>query len=354
MSSQIVLVTGGSGFIGGHVIICALKKGYRVRTTVRSLKKSEVVREKLRADGISEAKINESLEFVEVDLLEDKGWDEACKGCDYVLHVASPYPLEVPKDENEIIKPAVEGTKRALEAAKKAGTVKRIVVTSSFASVGYGHEKRSLDNPFTEKDWTILDHPKSPVGPYMKSKTMAEHLAWDWIKTNGGEMELVTVNPVVVFGPALDNQFNTGLELLTRMLNGDIPGLPNLNLSIVDVRDVADLHLLAMEKPEAAGQRYLAVSDEQFVSTKDIANYLKEGLPSDQTKKMPKRVLPNWLLHVVSYFDKSVSLIVPELGVVRPVSNEKARKELNWTPRSARDAVVSSGKSLIEFGLVKV
>ncbi|KAH6876746.1 dihydroflavonol-4-reductase [Thelonectria olida] len=351
MTGKTVLVTGGSGFIGAHVIVQALKKGYGVGTTVRSLSRSNLVRDKIRNGGISEQQAS-SVEVFEVDLLGDKGWDEACRGRDFVIHVASPYPSTIPKNEDDVIKPAREGTLRALRAAKKSGTVKRVVITSSFAAIGYGHEKRTNNNPFTEKDWTVLKDPKSPVGAYEKSKTLAEQDAWQWLQNEGEGLELATVNPVSVWGPSLGNEINTSLELPTRMLNGGLPGLPNLLFGIVDVRDVADLHIKAMERPEAAGQRYLAISDELSVSTKDISTYLIEGLPAKETKKVPTHVLPDFLLRIAAAFDKSVALIVPELGIVRPTSNGKARRELNWAPRSAQDAVVSSAESLKRAGKV--
>ncbi|KAH7148434.1 dihydroflavonol-4-reductase [Dactylonectria macrodidyma] len=331
MMGKTVLVTGGSGFIGAHVIVQALEKGYSVRTTVRSLRRSDVVRDKIRNGGISEERAG-AVEFFEVDLLGDKGWDEACKGCDFVVHVASPYPLTLPKNEDEVIRPAREGTLRALRAAKKAGTVKRVVLTSSFAAVGYGHELRTTNNPFTEKDWTVLKDAKSPQD------------AWEWLRSEGEGLELATVNPVSVYGPSLGNEANTSLELPTRMLNGDLPGLPNLSFGIVDVRDA----------PEAAGERYLAISDELSVSAKDISTYLREGLPAKETRRVPTHVLPNILLRLAAPFDKTVAFIVPELGIVRPTSNVKAKRELAWVPRSARDAVMSSAESLKKTGRVNV
>jgi nucleoside-diphosphate-sugar epimerase len=353
MTGQVVLVTGGSGFIGAHIIVRSLERGYTVRTTVRSLKRSGLVRDKIRNGGVSEELAN-SVEIFEVDLLNDKGWDEACRGCEFVIHVASPYPLHIPKDEDEIVKPAREGTLRALKAAKKAGTVKRVVLTSSFAAIGYGHEKRSENNPFTEKDWTVLEGAKSPVGAYERSKTLAEQAAWKWLKNEGAGMELASVNPVSVWGPSLGDEANTSLELPARMLNGDLSGLPNLSFGIVDVRDVADLHVKAMEAPKAAGQRYLAISDELSVSTKEISTYLRDGLPVQETKKVPTHVLPNFLLRIAAILDRSIAIIIPELGIVRPASNRKAKEELNWAPRSARDAVVSSAENLKKTGRVKI
>jgi nucleoside-diphosphate-sugar epimerase len=355
MATKTVLITGGSGFIGAHVIVAALQSGYKVRTTVRSLNRADAVREKVRNGNISD-EAAQSIEFVEVDLLGDKGWDEACKGCDYILHVASPFPLGNPKHEDEVIKPAREGTMRALQAAKRAGTVKRVVVTSSVAAVAYGHGERSFENPFTEADWTVLTDSQSPVGAYAKSKTLAEQDAWKWAKDEGeaAGIEVATVNPVLVFGPSLGNEENTSLELPAKMLNGELPGLPDLSFGIVDVRDVASLHIKVMEAPNAAGQRYLAISDELSVSAKDIAMILKDGLPAKESKGVPTRVLPHFLLKLAAPFDKSIGAVIPELGVVRPTSSAKAKRELGWEPRSAREAILSSAESLKKTGRVKV
>lgn len=354
MSAKTVLVTGGSGYIGSHVIVAALQKGYKVRTTVRSLAKADAVRKNLHNGNVSD-ELAQSVEFVEVDLLGDKGWDNACDGVDYVLHVASPFPLGKPKHEDDIIKPAREGTLRALQAAKKAGTVKRVVITSSVAAVACGHGGREFSNPFTEADWTAIDDPNHPVGAYEKSKTLAEKAAWKWLEDEGKEagIEIATVNPVLVAGPSLGNEVNTSLELPVKMLNGAIPGLPDLSFGIVDVRDVADLHIKAMESPNAAGQRYLAISDEPSVSAKEIATFLKEGLPAKETKSVPTRVLPNFLLKLAAPFDKSIALVVPDLGVVRPATNAKARKELGWEPRSAKQAILDSVESLKRAGRIK-
>lgn len=350
-----VLITGGSGFIGAHVLVAALEKGYNVRTTVRSMHRADSVKEKLRNGDVSHEAI-ESIEFVQVDLLSDEGWDDACDGCDYVLHVASPFPSGKPKNEDDIIKPAREGTMRALQAAKRSGTVKRVVITSSFAAVGYGHGSRSLQHPFTEADWTELENPTSHVGAYEKSKTLAEKDAWKWYEDEGkaAGVEVATVNPVLVFGPSLANEENTSLELPAKMLNGSVPGLPDMKFGVVDVRDVADLHIKAMEAPNAAGHRYLAISDELYVSAKDMAMMLKHGLPANESRKVPTHVFPNFLLKIAAPFDKSINMILPELGLVRPTSNARAKEELGWEPRSAKEAILSSAESLKKTGRVKV
>lgn len=352
MTGKVVLVTGGSGFIGSHVIVQALKSGYRVRTTVRSKKRAELLHEKIRNGGVPE-QLATTVEIYEADLSSAQGWEEACRGCDYVLHVASPFPPSLPKNDDDLIKPACEGTLNVLKASKKAGTVKRVVITSSFAAVGYGHKQRNSDNPFTERDWTILENPERPIGPYERSKTIAEKAAWKWLKEEGAGIEMVTVNPVVVLGPSLGKEENTSLEIPAKLLNGDFPALPKVSFGIVDVRDVADLHIKAMETPEAAGNRYIAISDEPSVSMKDIEQYLKDGLPRNETRKVPTMELPNFLVRMSVYFDPSVRLIVNELGLTTPTSNAKARQELKWHPRSAKDAVLGSVDSLKKTGRVK-
>lgn len=348
-NGKLVLVTGGSGFIALHVIHKLLEKKYRVRATVRSLKRGDDVRAAMRSAGVPAAQID-AIEFAEVDLLGEAGWDAACAGADYVLHTASPFPASEPKDENELIKPAREGTLRALRAAKKAGTVKRVVVTSSVAAIMYGHGPRgSGDPPFTEADWTEVEHPQSHVGAYPRSKTLAERAAWDWLagdEGRDGAFELTTVNPVVVYGPSLGRGVNTSLEIPRRLLSGAVPAIPDIHLGVVDVRDVADLHVLALESPRAAGQRYIAVSDEPSVSMRQMAADLKAGLPAEDTKKVPSLGAPKFLMRLASLFDSSIAVVLPEIGVVRPVSNAKAREELGWRPRSAAEALVASAKSL--------
>lgn len=343
---ELVLVTGASGFIALHVIHKLLEKGYKVRATVRSLKRADDVRSAIQDAGIADAKVNE-IEFVQVDLLGESGWDEACSGVDYVLHLASPFPASEPKNENDLIEPAREGTLRALRAAKKAGSVKRVVVTSSVAAIVYGHGQRDADHPYTEKDWTELKTPKSHVGAYTKSKTIAERAAWDWLEGEGkGSFELATVNPCVVLGPSLGKGVNTSLEIPKRLLSGEVPAIPDINFGIVDVRDVADLHVLVLESPKAPGQRFIAISDERSVSMKQMAADLKKGLPAEETKKIPSLPAPKILLRMMSFFDKAVATVLPEVGVSRPTSNEKARNELGWRPRSAAEALVASAKSL--------
>jgi nucleoside-diphosphate-sugar epimerase len=343
MSFELVLVTGGSGFIATHCILKLLDAGYRVRTTVRSLQREAEVRATLKAAG---ADAGDRLAFFAADLTADAGWAEAAAGCDYVLHVASPFPVNVPKHEDELIVPARDGALRVLRAARDAG-VKRVVQTSSFAAIGYGHPP--VDRPFTEHDWTKPEG--EGVTAYAKSKTLAERAAWNFMAREGGPMELSVVNPVGVFGPALGADFSTSIEIIKRMMDGALPAVPRVTFGVVDVRDVADLHLLAMTDPEAAGERFLAVASD-FVSMRDIGLVLKRRL-GDAARRAPTRELPDWLLRIVALFDKSVGQIVPELGKRKSATNEKARRVLGWSPRSSEEAVVATAESLVRLGLLK-
>jgi nucleoside-diphosphate-sugar epimerase len=336
VSGESVLVTGGSGFIASYCILDLLRAGYRVRTTVRSPDREATVRELLGAETA------DALSFVTADLTADEGWAEAVSGCEFVLHVASPFPLGQPKHEEDLIVPAREGALRVLAAARDA-QVRRVVLTSSFAAVGYGAKPGGA--PFTEEDWT---DPRQDVGAYVKSKTLAERAAWDFVEREGGGLELSVVNPVGVFGPVLGNDFSTSIQLVKRLLDGAVPGLPQVAFGIVDVRDVADMHLRAMREPAAAGERFLAIAGE-FMTAAEIAAVLREHLGAD-ARKVPKRVLPNWLVRLASVFDSSLRQITPELGMVRQASNEKARRVLGWAPRSNEEAIVATGESLVRVG----
>ncbi len=339
---ELILVTGGSGFIGSHSIIQLLKAGYLVRTTVRSPKRKDELLEILKNTGV---KTDERLSFAFTDLTKDEGWKEAVSGCDYVLHMASPFPPAVPKNEDELIIPAREGALRVLRAARDAG-VKRVVLTSSFAAVGYGHPQQNT--PFTETNWTNLND--AEVTAYVKSKTLAEKAAWNFINTEGNSLELSVVNPVGVFGPVLAADYSASIQIVQRLMDGSIPGCPKLSIGVVDVRDVVDLHIKAMTSPAAKGERFLAVSDDS-ISMFEMGKLLKKNL-GVAAKKVPSRELPNWLLRSLSVFDASIKQVVPELGKVKNASSEKAIKVLNWKPRTREEAILSTAKSLIELGLI--
>ena len=338
-----VLVTGGSGFIGSWCIIQLLQAGHQVRTTVRNLAREGDVRAMIKAGG---AEPGDRLSFFAANLESDAGWKEAVSGCEYVLHVASPFPPGEPKHEDELIVPAREGALRVLRAAREAG-VKRVVLTSSFAAVGYG--KKPQGRPFDETDWTDPREPGSTA--YVKSKTIAERAAWDFIAKEGKGLELSVVNPVGVFGPVLGSDYSTSILLVKRFMEGDVPGCPKLYFGIVDVRDVADLHIRAMTDPAAKGERFLATGSE-FVSMIEIAHMLKARLGA-AAKDVPTRQIPNWVVRLAALRDPALKLVVPELGKVKNATNAKARKLLAWTPRSNEDALVATAESLLRLGLLK-
>ena len=338
-----VLVTGGSGFIATHCILQLLAAGHEVRTTVRNLNRESDVRDLLKAGG---AEPGDRLSFFAADLESDAGWPEAVAGCDYVLHVASPLPATVPKNEDELIVPAREGALRALRASRDAG-VKRVVLTSSFAAIGYGHPEQAA--PFDETNWT--DPNAKGLTPYTKSKAIAERAAWDFIAREGGGLELSVVNPVAVFGPVLGRDYSSSILIVQKLMDGSMPGCPQLIFGAVDVRDAADLHLRAMTHPAAKGERFLALAGD-FVSMLEIGAMLRKNL-GEAASRVPRRELPNWLVRVVALTDPPVRQIVPELGKRKNATNEKARTVLGWTPRSTEESIVATGESLLRLGLLK-
>jgi nucleoside-diphosphate-sugar epimerase len=343
MGGELVLVTGGSGFIGAHCIAQLLGAGYRVRTTVRSLTREQDVRAMLKAAG---SEPGSALSLAAADLTSDAGWADAAAGCAFVLHVASPFPPNSPRHEDELIVPAREGALRVLKAARDAG-VKRVVMTSSFAAIGYG--TRPTGQPYSEEQWT--DPTARDTSAYVRSKTLAERAAWDFISREGGTLELSVVNPVAVFGPVLGPDFSTSIQLLKRLIDGAMPGLPRLSFGVVDVRDVADLHIRAMTSPAAKGQRFLAIAG-RFMTVQEIASVLRARM-GDAAARVPTRVLPDWLLRISALFDKEIAQAIPELGKVKTATNEKARRLLGWAPRSNEEAIAATAESLLRLGLVK-
>lgn len=338
-----VLVTGGSGFIGAHCILQLQAAGHEVRTTVRNLRREPDVRSMLKTGG---GNPDAPLAFFAADLESDAGWAEAVAGCDYVLHVASPFPAAAPKDENELIVPAREGALRVLRAARDAG-VKRVVLTSSFAAVGYGQKPQKA--PFDETNWT--DPSGDDVRAYVKSKTLAERAAWDFIAKEGGALELSTVLPVGVFGPVLGPDYSTSILVVQRLMDGAMPGAPRISFGIVDVRDVADLHIRAMTDPAAKGERFLAVAGD-FYTIKQIGQVLKARM-GERGKRVPTNELPNWLMRLAAMNDEAVKQILPELGKMKNASNAKAKRLLGWAPRSNEEAVVATAESMVRLGLLK-
>jgi len=339
-----VLVTGGSSFIGAHCILQLLAAGHEVRTTVRSLRREADVRAMLEVGGWRGPE--DALTFAAADLLADDGWEAAVAGCDLVLHVASPFPASLPRHEDELVRPARDGALRVLRASRNAG-VRRVVLTSSYAAIGYGHAQRT--RPFDESDWTDLSH--GGVAPYQTSKTLAERAAWDFIAEEGGGLELAVVNPVGVFGPVLGPDYSTSIIFVQRLMDGSVPGLPRLSIGVVDVRDVADLHLRAMLDPAAKGERFLAVAG-KAMAVMEIARILKSRMGA-AAARVPTRQLPDWAVRLVGLVDPEVRQIVPELGKVQESSNEKARRVLGWTPRSNEDAIIATAESLVRLRLLR-
>jgi nucleoside-diphosphate-sugar epimerase len=335
-----VLVTGGSGFLGSHCILRLLAEGHAVRTTVRRSDRESVVRAVLKEGG---AAAGAPVEFITADLTLDAAWGEAAAGCEYVLHVASPLPPGVPKHENDLIVPAREGTIRVLRASRDAG-VKRVVLTSSFAAIGYG--RGTLDAPFDESSWT---DPTGKVSAYVKSKTLAERAAWKFIADEGGGLELAAVNPVIVLGPVLGSEYSASVHLIARMLEGAMPVCPQLYFGIVDVRDVADLHLRAMTGPSAKGERFLAAGGD-FMPLLDVAKVLRRRL-GHAARRVPTRQIPNWILRVAAIGSAQVRQILPELGKRKNGTSEKARRLLGWAPRSCEEAIVAAAESLVRIGV---
>ncbi len=313
-----------------------------MRTTVRNLKRESEVRALVATGG---AEAGDRLSFAAADLEKDAGWSEAVAGCEYVLHVASPFPQTAPKHEDDLIIPAREGALRVLRAAKTAG-VKRVVLTSSFAAIGYGHPPTT--RVFTEEDWSAEG---GDMRAYSKSKTLAERAAWDFIRAEGAPMQLAVVNPVGVLGPVLGADYSTSILIVQKLMDGAMPGCPRFSFGLVDVRDVADLHLRAMTHPAAAGERFLAVAG-AFMSIQEIAFVLRERMGA-AARRVPTKVLPDWLVRIAALADPAVAQIVPELGKTKAASNEKAKRVLGWSPRSNEEAIVATAESLLRLGLLK-
>ena len=339
-----VLVTGGSGFVASHCIVQLLAAGHEVRTTVRDLGREGDVRAMLQQGG---AEPGARLSFAAADLMSDAGWAEAVAGCDHVLHVASPFPARAPRHEDELITPAREGTLRVLRAARDGG-VKRVVLTSSFAAIGYGQPPRAT--PFDETAWTDTTR---PVSAYVKSKTIAERAAWDFMAAQGGAgaLELSVVNPVGVLGPVLGPDYASSILLVRRLLDGEFPALPRLMFGIVDVRDVADLHLRAMVSPAAKGERFLAVAGD-FISLADAAAVLKARL-GPLARRVTTRALPSWVVRALAVVSSEARTTVPELDKTKNATSDKARRVLGWAPRPREDALVATAESLARLGLLK-
>ena len=334
-----VLVTGITGFIGSHVAIQLLEKGYEVVGTLRNRNRTDSIKEAIA----KHTKHTDRLSFAQAELMDAESWKQAMKGIEYVMHVASPISTTTPKDENEMIVPAREGTLNVLRAATEAG-VKRVVITSSVAAISY-NDARGSNAKFTEEDWTDIANPS--VNAYIKSKTLAERAAWDFVGQQAGAPELATVNPSLVLGPVLEKDFGSSAVLVKRLLDGSFPALPKLGFPVVDVRSVADLHLLAMEKKEAAGERFIAGG--KFMWMDEIAKTLKEAYPD---RKVPTGKLPNFLFRLMALFDAQTRSVLGELNTPRPVDISKAQNLLGWKPIDEKEAIVATAESLMKYGIL--
>lgn len=332
-----VLVTGGSGYIAGFLIKLVYERGWTVHTTVRDLAREAGVRATL---GIADG---ERLRFFAADLTDDAGWADAVAGCTHVAHVASPLPTGRVTDAM-LVPPARDGVLRALRFARAAG-VRRFVQTSSMAAIAYGHDKPV----FTEADWTNPD--ARGVQPYIKSKTVAERAARDWIAREGAGMEFVTVNPALVLGPVLSADYSASVEVVTRLLDGSMPGYPQIGFAVVDVRDLADLHLRALETPGIDGERFIAAG--RFMMMGEVAQLLRDRL-GRHARKVPRRRLPNLLLRAIALFDGTIKQVVSELGRRREASPEHTAAVLGWRTRDEEQSIVDAAESLLEKGVVKV
>ena len=334
-----VFVSGGSGYIAGFLIRQLIDAGWMVHASIRDLAKEGAVRASLSVN-------NSKLKFFAADLNSDTGWAEAMAGCSHVAHVASPLPTDAPKHEDELIVPARNGALRALKAAKAAG-VKRFVMTSSMAAIAYGHG--GTKSVFTEADWT---DPTSPDAyAYVRSKTIAERAARDWVAAEGGDMEFVSVNPSLVLGPLQSGDFSTSLEAVKKLLEGSMPGLPNLGFGIVDVRDVADMHVRCLTAPNMAGERFICSGP--FLMLPEVAAILREGL-GPQARKVPKMRLPNWLVRIAARFDPVISQVIGELGKRRESPAVHAREVLGWVSRPPAESILDTARDMIRLGIVKV
>lgn len=340
-----VLLTGSSGYIGKHITLELLKQGYKVRASVRKLSKGEEVKAAVKPFLNQDIDLDKQLEFVELDLEKDAGWEVALKNIDVLIHSASPFPIASPKDENELIRPAVEGTLRALKAAQSAG-VKRVVLTSSNAAV-YGCDLPAGKTAYDETMWTDINHPIGRVA-YTKSKTLAEKAAWDFVQSHGNEIQLTTINPVLVLGAPLDKNFGSSMSVLERIMKGKDPMLPDLKFPVVDVKDVAKMHVDAIKTNSTIGERILASSE--TVSFVQIAKLVKSLYPKSKAKSV---LAPTFIIKFLSIFDGEIKAVLPLLGKPMLTNNEKAKSLLGLNFISADEMIKGSAKYLVDNGFIK-
>ena len=335
-----VLLTGVTGFLGGHIAVALLRAGYKVRGSLRTPSRSGETENAIKAAGVDVS----HLEFVELDLTKDAGWAEACDGVDYLVHAASPFVTSMPKDKDELITPAVEGTQRALTAARDAG-VERVVLTSSIAAIVPGRGK-SGPSHLDASDWA---DPDGDVNAYVESKIRAEQKAWDILKPGSTPTELAVINPALIVGPLLDSDPGTSGAIFQRMLRGEVPVAPHLYLHSIDVRDLADMHVAALTDPAAVGARTIASFD--AYSIMQMATCLKKAFP-EYSKKVPKFQAPDWVIRLVALFDADVRGSLKELGYNPILDEAPGRALLGRTPIPLADGYVATAQSLIDRDLI--
>jgi dihydroflavonol-4-reductase len=336
-----MLVTGASGFIAQQLILDLLEQGHEVRGTVRSASRGEALKAALAAHTERAPEI----ELVEADLESDAGWADAVAGVDVIHHLASPFPMAVPRDPDELIRPARDGALRVLRAAKAAG-VTRVVLTSSGAAIAYGR-RGPLPERFTEADWTDPTC-TADCRPYVASKAIAECAAWDYVAGAGKGLELTAINPVAVFGPIRSAQVKTSVDIIARMLDGRLPLLPNAGIQIVDVRDVSAAHIATMNDPASIGQRYIVADGFRWM--RQIADVLRTAYPD--RKRIPSRGMPDFLVRALALVNGEAKTIASELHKQRILSSEKVRKLLGRDLIGADDAIRASAATLIRYGAV--
>lgn len=340
--TKTVLVTGVTGFVAKHIVLELLRTGYRVIGSLRSDSRREEVRAAVRPHLGPGGELDERLDFVTLDLDGDDGWTDAMSGADVLMHTASPLPMAQPRDENELVRPAVNGTLRALRAAHAAG-IRRVVLTSSSGAVT-NVPREIRKERFDEEDWSDPSWPR--ITPYLKSKTLAERAAWDFVEDSAPGMELTVINPCLILGCPLDDRYGTSLRVIERLLRGKDPLLPNVGMSIVDVEDVARMHVRAITEPRTVGKRIIGAAG--FMWLTEMARTLKDAYPQS---KVALRTAPDLAIRLVGLFDRQIQSIVPLLSRRQELANARARELLDMDFIPAADSLRATARYIMERGL---